>query len=151
MRTVKFDREVGDVSGLFFELIEGGFELLSISVHERCTYINLEDEEDKDPLVMVEAFVAKPMKAPSRSMIDERRKVYQKFLDEKPLRMQNLRARFRVSQEVQMIAREASGREAPQSQPVALLEERPIEVLAIAPDQSKPLLQKIKETLGKIF
>jgi hypothetical protein len=151
MRTVKLEKDVADVSGLFFELIQGGFELLSISSHQSCTYINLEDEEDKDPLVIAYAFLERPVKAPSNSVIEERRAAYQKFLDEKPLRMQNLKARFRVSQEVQAIAREAASKDAPQEQPVALLEERGVEVLAMAPVRQRGILRRVAESLKELF
>ncbi len=151
MRTVKLGREVGDISGLFFELIQGGFELLSISVHSNYTYINMEDEEDKDPVVVALAFLEKPTKMPSRSTVEERRQVYQKFLDDKPLRMQNLKARYRVSQEVEAIAREVASKEGRQEQPVALLEERGMEVLALPPVQPKGLLRRIKDGLKELF
>lgn len=142
MRTVKFGKEVGDVSGLFYELIQRGYELLSISVHERCTYINLEDEEDKDPFVVAEDFLSKPAKSPSRSAMEERRQVYQKFLDEKPFRMENLRARFRVSQEVKAISREAQSREGYEA-PVALLDEQRPEVLALPAAQKQGWIKKL--------
>lgn len=143
MRKVKLEKEVEDISGLYFELVERGFELVSVSVHERCTYVNVEDEEDKDPLPFMESFAGQPFKAPSRSITEKRREICRKFVEEKPLRMENLRARFRVSQEVKAIRPDMS---VPSSaaETMTALEDRPIEVLAL-PGPAKPgFLKKLR-------
>lgn len=100
MRVVKHDRVVKDVSGLFFDLVQAEFEVMSVSVHDKCTFIHLEDEEEKDPLPFAEDWHAKPEAFPSIAVMQERKRVYDKFKKEKPLRMQNLKARYRVSQEL---------------------------------------------------
>lgn len=147
MRTVKLGKEVADVGGFFFELVKAGFEVLSISVQENVTHVNLEDEEDKDPLPLAEAFLEAPPRPPSRSVMEERREIYRKYLEEKPFRMENLRARYRVSQEVRAIAREASAREGAIEAPVALLEEQRPEVLALPPASNEGWLKKLLKFL----
>lgn len=142
MKTAKLEKEVADPSGLYFDLVERGFELLSVSIHERCTYVHLEDEEDKDPVPHMEEFAANPPKAVSRSVIEKRRELYRKFRDEKPGRMQSLRARFQVSQEVRAIRPEA-GLSAP-SELVSVLEDRPIEVLALPAPKRISILKRLR-------
>lgn len=141
MRTVKLEMEVLDPSGLYFDLVDRGFELLSVSVHEQCTYVNLEDEEDKDPLPHMEAFVVQPLKPLSRSALEKRRETYRKFQDEKPLRMDSLRARFSVSREIKEIRPEAA---MPSTEVVAMMEDRPIEVLALPAPKRLGILSKLR-------
>lgn len=94
MKTIEFDRKVSDVPSLYFDLIKAEFEVSSIAVHEQSTLIYLEDEEDKDPLPIAAQWANGDEKAPSRSTMLERQEIYRKFQDEKPLRMENLRARM---------------------------------------------------------
>lgn len=100
MKTVKLDQEVTDVSSLYFDLIQAEFEVLSVGVHQQTTLINLEDEEEKDPIPMAERWVGVPAKAMSVSSLLERKAAHKKWESEKPFRMENLKARYRVSQEV---------------------------------------------------
>lgn len=143
MRTVKLEKEVIDPSGLYFDLVEHGFELLSVSVHERCTYVHLEDEEDKDPIPHMEEFAGQPLKPTSRSVLEKRREIYRKFQDEKPIRMESLRARFQVSRDIKSIRPEATALST-SSELVSVLEDRPVEVLAL-PAPAKPgFLKKLR-------
>jgi hypothetical protein len=93
MRTVKLDREVEDASGLFFDLIKAGFEVASVSVERNETSIHLEDEEEKDPAHVAELWAGKAETAPSMSVIQERRRIYEDFLSGKEERRSALRAR----------------------------------------------------------
>lgn len=145
MRTVKLDREVTDVNGYFFELVKAGFEVLSISIYEKRTFVNLEDEEDKDPLPFAETFIGAESRTISRSAMEERREIYHKYLEEKPFRMENLRARYRVSQEVQAMARgeRPSQESAAGVAPTLLLEEQRPEVLALPPASKESWVKKL--------
>jgi hypothetical protein len=144
VKTVKLEKEVEDISGLYFDLITRGFELISVSVHERCTYVNVEDEEEKDPTMHMEAFVGAPFRTPSRSVLEKRREIGRKFLEEKPLRMENLRARFRVGQEVKAIA-PAAVAPAPVSELVSVIEDRPVEILALPAPAGNGLWKKLRK------
>lgn len=145
MKTVKLEKEVQDASSLYFDLIERGFELLSVSVHERCTFAHLEDEEEKDPTPYMESFVGVPLEAPSKSTTEKRREIYRKFREGKPLRMENLRARFQVSREMKAIGPSALSTPTPTQELVSVLEENQIEVLALPGPAREGLWSKLRK------
>lgn len=144
MRTVKLEKEVADPSGLYFDLVGRDFELLSVSIHNGCTYVNLEDEEDKDPLPAMELFAEEPVKPISKSIIQKRREIYQKFQDEKPVRMQSLKARFQVGQEMMAIRPEEANSSPVEPGLVSVLEDRPIEVLALPSAKKIGILKRLR-------
>jgi hypothetical protein len=93
MRIVKLDREVADVSGLFFDLIKAEFEVESISVENNETLVHLADEEEKDPAHVAELWMGtQPVKV-SPAVIQERRKLYEYYLASKEERRSSLRVR----------------------------------------------------------
>ncbi len=100
MRTVKIDAEVPDSSGLFFDLIKAGYEVVSVSLEKGSTSIHLENDEDKDPSPIADLWIGRELVNPSKAIIDERRQIYGKHSDEKASRMAALRARIEAQNEV---------------------------------------------------
>src|SRR5260221_13960240 len=100
MRIVKIDAEVPDSSGLFFDLIKAGYEVASVSLEKGSTLIHLENDEDKDPLPVADLWIGKDLVKPSKAVLEERRKIYGKHIDEKESRMAALRARIEAQNEV---------------------------------------------------
>jgi hypothetical protein len=142
MKTVTVELEVADISALYFDLVKAEFEVLSVWVHERKTGVNLEDEEEKDPTQFVEAAAKKPYVHPSRSEIEERRKIYEKFEAEKPMRMELLRARMPAA---------AADRTVPGSPALMPVDEQPIQVLTLERPRGEGWMSKMSRKLKELW
>lgn len=136
MKSVKLDRKVADTSGLFFDLIRGDFEVVSVAAEESATYVHLEDEEEKDPLPVVEMWADKAVAPPSKVVVVDRRKIYDKYVAEKPSRMEAIRARLAARLEISVPAFSDS-----EIQPASA--EPPIQMLSIEPKPKEGWLKKL--------
>ena len=139
MRTVKLEAQVPDSSGLFFDLVKAGFEVIGVSSDKGTTCIHLEGEEDKDPLPVADLWIGKADDRPSRSMREERRKLYEKHVAEKPTRMAALRSRIQAQNEVSAFSPELSfdGQSA----------DGPVQMLTLETPKKKGLLKRLLELL----
>ena len=75
MKTLSFSgKKVKDVTGLYYDLLDQHFEVENVAVGGDCTYVYIHDAEDKDPAVLVDAWIGK---APpdSKNAIAEREKM----------------------------------------------------------------------------
>lgn len=75
MKTLSFSgKKVKDVSGLYYELLKEHFEVENVAAGPECTYVYLDDAEDKDPEPFVDAWAEKPAMETTKGAIEERRK-----------------------------------------------------------------------------
>lgn len=139
MRTVKLEAQVPDSSGLFFDLVKAGFEVVGVSSEKGTTCIHLEGEEDKDPLPVADLWIGKTADRPSRSTREERRKLYEKHIAEKSSRMAALRSRIQAQNEVSAYSPELSldGQAA----------DGPFQMMTLEAPKKKSLLKRLLELL----
>lgn len=129
MRIVKIDAEIPDKSGLFFDLVKAEFEIRNVSGEKEVTYIVLEDEEEKDPLPIADLWIGKGAENPSVSLMRERRKIHEKFVQGKSARLAALRVRVH-----------------PQSEPAYAYEsDGGVQVLTMEPAQKESWFTKLRK------
>lgn len=100
MKTVMVSGDIADARGLFFDLIEEGFEVCSISSDLGGTRIVLEDEETKDPLSVADRWVGRPAEKTSRATMLARQKTYEEYLSKKEERLSDIRIRLEAEREL---------------------------------------------------
>jgi hypothetical protein len=76
MKTLTFPgKKVKDVSGLYYDLLKGHYAVENVGTGPDCTYIFLEEVEDKDPTSLVDAWMDKPAMSTGKNAILERQKL----------------------------------------------------------------------------
>lgn len=130
MKIVKIDAEIPDKSGLFFDLVKAEFEVRNVSGEKEITYIVLEDEEEKDPLPIADLWIGKAVENTSTSLMKERRKIHEKFVQGKAARIAALRIRTNYPENT--YAYESGGEDG-------------VQVLTMEPAQSESWFSKLRK------
>lgn len=72
-KIVAYPGMVEDIAGLYLELRKAAFDVVNVGADERGTYVYLGEEEEKDPLPLVESWIGKPAPRPNDIKMYERR------------------------------------------------------------------------------
>lgn len=76
MKTLSFSgKKVQDVAGLYYDLLNERYEVENVAAGPDCTYVYLDDAEDKDPSPIVDAWAGKPAADTTESAIAKRMKM----------------------------------------------------------------------------
>jgi hypothetical protein len=140
MKTLSFSgKTVKDVGGLYYDLLEQHFEVENVGAGPGCTYVYLDDAEEKDPTPFVDAWAEKPAFPTTKSASEERRKFALRVVTE----AQTERAAKAAARAAQKAREEALG--------VESLFELPAPEALSAPPPAVPVKEGLFSKFFKVF
>jgi hypothetical protein len=71
-KVISSPEQVHDLYGLFADLKKQSFAVINVGADMRGTYVYLDEDEEKDPLPVVETWVGKPAPDPSKELHAQR-------------------------------------------------------------------------------
>lgn len=134
------EKRVRDLGGLYLTLQKAGYAVRNVGADGFGTYVYLEDTEEKDPVALVDEWVAKPAPNPNDKKALEARKLEAKKAEEAA-------ASARAAEEAARIAASAAEKAAAEAaaQAAVALEGGGDPLLVSEPPPAEPTAEPVKK------